>query len=387
MPPATELRHTPLTAAHEAADARLVDFSGFLMPVQYQGILEEARHVRANVGLFDLCHMGRVRFTGPQREQAAQFLVHVNVSKLKLGAIRYSMFCREDGTTMDDVLVYRDADEIFFCINAGNRDRDVAWMKEVAARFDVQFEDLSDELAMIAIQGRHSTTTLAPLCTGGPDEAVRKPTPDGPPGIDGPGPGALKYYSFYRGTVCDTPAMISRTGYTGEDGYEIYFAASEAMRVWNALLESGAACGAMPIGLGARDTLRLEAGMALYGHELDDTTNPVEAGVIVKPIKHPHDFSGRAAIEATVASGPTRRLVGFTTDSPRVPRQGYSLHAGDEQVGSVCSGSPSPMLDTHIGTAYVTTGHHEAGGRLEMDIRGKRHPVTIVDLPFYKRDY
>jgi aminomethyltransferase len=367
MGTAADLRKTPLTHLHKAAGARLVDFSGFEMPVQYDGILDEARRVRTRAGIFDLCHMGRCRILGERRLEAAQYLVHVNVEKMKLGAIKYSFFARDDGTTMDDVLIYRDEDEVFFCINAGNRDRDLEWMREVVARFDCTLDDQSDELAMIAIQGPASVDTMAPLCSG--DVA------------------GLKYYHFYRGTVCDVPAMISRTGYTGEDGYEIYFEAGKAPDIWNAILESGKAAGVTPIGLAARDTLRLEAGMALYGHELDDTTNPVEAGIITKLLKHTNDFSGRAAIESMVVAGPKRRLVGFTTDSKRVPRQGYGLFLPDdgEQVGEICSGSPSPTLETNIGTAYVRTAHAVEGAELEMDIRGTHHPVRLVPLPFYKR--
>ncbi|MHC5210553.1 MAG: glycine cleavage system aminomethyltransferase GcvT [Planctomycetota bacterium] len=360
------LRRTPLTSAHEAAGARLVDFSGTLMPVQYDGILEEARRVRAAGGLFDLCHMGRVAITGARHREAAQKLVHVNVGKLKQGAIRYSFLCREDGTTLDDILIYRDEDETFFCINAGNRERDIEWMRDVAEDHGCALEDRSDELAMIAIQGPASVATLAPLC----DED----------------PGQLKYYGFRYGTVCDLRSMISRTGYTGEDGFELYFEADRALDVWNALLESGKAHGITPIGLGARDTLRLEAGMALYGHELDDSTNPVEAGLVSAPIKHAHDFIGRAAIEAVVRAGPVRRLVGFTTESARVPRQGYplALPDGGPEVGAVCSGSPSPTLDTNIGTGYVRTPSAGAP-TLDMLVRGQRHPVQLVPLPFYKR--
>jgi glycine cleavage system T protein (aminomethyltransferase) len=366
MSTGTTLRKTPLTDLHAAAGARLVDFAGFNMPVQYEGILEEAKRVRTKAGLFDLCHMGRCRITGARREEAAQYLVHIGIEKMKLGQIRYTFFCRADGTTMDDVLVYRDKDEMFFCINAGNRARDIEWMKQVAAKFGCKFEDQSDELAMIAIQGPHSADTMASLCSGD----LR----------------GLKYYWFYRGTVCDVPAMISRTGYTGEDGFEIYFAEREAPRIWKAMLESGKAHGVTPIGLGARDTLRLEAGMALYGHELDDTTNPVEAGLITGKLPHDKDFSGRAAIEAMLAKGPSRKLVGFTTGSPRVPRQGYALHlsGGGAQVGVVCSGSPSPTLGTNIGTAYVQSAHAGAA-TLDMDIRGKRHPVKLQPLPFYQR--
>ncbi|RKY18030.1 MAG: glycine cleavage system aminomethyltransferase GcvT [Planctomycetota bacterium] len=367
MAAAADLKRTPLTGRHEAAGARLVDFAGFAMPVQYEGIMDEARRVRGQAGLFDLCHMGRVRITGDRREEAAQFLVHVNVEKMKHGAIRYSVLARDDGTTMDDVLIYRDVDEVFFCINAGNRARDIEWMRDVAARYDCELEDQSDELAMIAIQGPRSAETVAPLCSGDA--------------------GALKYYKFYRGTVCDVPAMISRTGYTGEDGYELYFAASEATRIWDALLEAGSAFGVTPIGLAARDTLRLEAGMALYGHELDDSTNPVEAGVIFKALPHKKEFSGRAAIEAMLEAGPERVLVGFTTESKRVPRQGYDLVTVDHTpVGTVCSGSPSPTLGINIGTAYVAVPHDSPTTELAMDIRGVRHPIKLHALPFYQRE-
>ncbi len=367
----TGLRRTPLTSLHEKAGGKLVDFSGFLMPVQYEGILDEVRRVRGAAGTFDLCHMGRCRILGARREEAAQFLVHVDVQKLKFGAIRYTFFARNDGTTMDDVLVYRDRDEVFFCINAGNRARDLLWMDEVARRFGCTLHDQSDELAMIAIQGPRSVETMAPLCSAMPDGSPLS---------------AVRYYAFYRGTVCDVPAMISRTGYTGEDGFEIYFEERRAPDLWNAILESGRRHGVTPIGLAARDTLRLEAGMALYGHELDDTTNPVEARIVTEALPHAHDFSGRAAIEAVLRDGPRRRLAGFTTESARVPRQGYALCLpGGRQVGTVCSGSPSPTLNTNIGTAYVQTGHHEPGTVLEMDIRGQRHPVRLVPLPFYKR--
>ena len=362
-----DLKRTPLTAIHEAAGARLVDFSGYLMPVQYDGILEEAVRVRQKAGLFDLCHMGRCRIVGERYIEASQFLVHVNVHKMKVGAIRYSFFAREDGTTIDDVLIYREEDSVFFCINAGNRARDLEWMREVAGRYDCQVEDLSEELAMIAIQGPASVDTINPLA-----------------GFD---VSEMKYYSFSQSQCGGVPAMVSRTGYTGEDGFELYFDADMAEDMWESLMQSGEEFGVTPIGLAARDTLRLEAGMALYGHELDDTTNPVEAGIVVSPIKHPHDFSGRAAIEAVLEAGPKRRLVGFTTDSARVPRQGYKLVTPDHTpVGEVVSGSPSPTLGKNIGTAYVADGHQNPGVELlAMEIRGKRHEVELHALPFYKR--
>ena len=222
---------------------------------------------------------------------------------------------------------------------------------------------------MIALQGPASLEVIAPLM-----------------GIDSTELNEMKYYSFRQGQVGGVPAMISRTGYTGEDGFEIYFDADMAQDLWQSILEAGEDFGLTPIGLAARDTLRLEAGMALYGHELDDTTNPVEAGIVFRPIKHTHDFSGRAAIEAMLETGPERVLVGFTADGPRVPRQGYELVSLDHTpIGKVVSGSPSPTLNKNIGTAYVVSGHDAPGTRMAMEISGKRYEVTLHALPFYKR--
>jgi aminomethyltransferase len=356
---------TPLAAAHERRGARMVNFSGYWMPIQYTSILEEARHVRRRAGLFDLCHMGRVRLRGADAVAFADRLVTCDVATLAIGAIRYGLLTREDGTILDDVLVYREPDSVFVCINAGNRNRDLAWLRTHAAGTSVEVEDLSNDLAMIAIQGPESVAVVRALA--------------------GKDPGTLKYYRFFSAPFAGLEdVMISRTGYTGEDGFEFYFDAGRAEEVFERMLESGAPNGLAPIGLGARDTLRLEAGMPLYGHEIDDTTTPYEAGLMwaVKPSR---EFIGGAAITDLESAPPRRRLVGFTCADKRVPRQGYAILADDESVGDVRSGTFSPVLGTNIGTAYVAATALDAARPLHLDLRGQRAPIEITALPFYRR--
>ncbi|MBL8765901.1 MAG: glycine cleavage system aminomethyltransferase GcvT [Planctomycetes bacterium] len=357
-------QRTPLTSEHENARAQIVNFSGWAMPVHYTSILEEARHVRRAVGLFDLCHMGRVRLSGDGYADLVDRLVTCKTRNMKTGVIRYAMLTREDGTTIDDVLVYREADSIFLCINAGNRNRDLAWLRTHAAGTNVVVDDLSDRLAMIALQGPKSVDVARKLCGGDP--------------------GAVKYYGFTMTTFCGMPdIMVSRTGYTGEDGYEFYFPAERAVDVWRKLLEVGAPEGLRPIGLGARDTLRLEAGMPLFGHEIDDTTTPLEAD-LMWAVDLEKDFVGAGAIRDLAARGTPRRLVGFKLAGKRVPRFGYVVFDGELAIGEVRSGTYSPTLETNIGTAYVGTA--SAGKKhLSLDLRGSREAIEIVPLPFYRR--
>jgi len=356
---------TPLSAAHERRNARMVNFSGFWMPVLYTSILDEARTVRTRAGLFDLCHMGRVRVTGADPVGFVDRLVSCDVRTLKVGHIRYGLMMREDATIIDDVLVYREPESIFICINAGNRNRDLAWIRSHSIGTGNTIEDLSDSLAMIAIQGPQSVAVMRPLCSADP--------------------GALKYYGFGSMTFCDlADTMVSRTGYTGEDGFEVYVPIAAAEAVWERMLESGAALGLTPIGLGARDTLRLEAGMPLYSHEIDDSTTPYEAQ-LMWAVKKSFDHIGGEELKAQTNAPPTRRLVGFTCADKRVPRTGYGIFDGDAPVGEVRSGTFSPVRDTNIGTAYVTHEALESGRPLALDLRGQRAPIQIVDLPFYRR--
>jgi aminomethyltransferase len=345
----------------------MVDFGGWHMPLQYGAILEEVQYVRQQAGLFDLSHMGRVRVTGPDHVAYLDHLVSNYCAKIPVGSIRYAFLCREDGNPIDDLLVYRGEDEIYLVINAGNAPADLAWMREHTSGFDVTVEDLTADQAMLAVQGPSSPAVLQPF-------------------IEGLELASLKYYRFGFGTLCGIPNVrVSRTGYTGEIGYELYVPASDAERVFHEILEGGKAGGLRPIGLGARDTLRLEAGMALYGHEVDPEHNPLEAGcgfaVSFAPEKG--DWIGRAALEA-VRENPTRKLVGVTTAGPRIPRQGQELYQGDRPLGTVASGSRSPTLDTNIATAYVPLDV-EPGDSLELDFRGKRQTALVCTLPFYSK--
>jgi aminomethyltransferase len=362
------MKRTTLHDTHQALGAKLIEFGGYAMPVQYGPILDEVRCVRSASGLFDLGHMGRLRISG---RDAVAFVDRVATNfcaRIPVGAIRYSLFCREDGNPIDDVLLYREADAVYIVVNASNTAVDLEFLRAHARGFQIEIDDQTGRTAMLAVQGPRSQEILAQVVAGY-DLAQ------------------LGYYKFAFATVCDLPGVrISRTGYTGEDGFEIYFPAEQATRVWRELSELGAPLGLRPIGLGARDVLRLEAGMPLYGHEIDLQHNPIEAGlsfgVSFKPEKG--EWIGRAALERVRAS-PTRRLVGLTSAGPRVPRQGTPVFAGAEEVGAVCSGAPSPTLSTHIASAYVRLGHDQVGAELEFDFRGKRQPCRVQDLPFYSR--
>lgn len=362
------MRQTSLHDVHVALGAKMVDFGGWRMPVQYGPILDEVRVVRQAAGLFDLGHMGRFELAGPGAVAFADRLVTCHCAALPVGTIRYGLLCREDGSPIDDLLVYRDREGIFLVVNASNAERDLGWLKEHADADEVRITDRTQELAMLAVQGPRSEAIL------------QRVVPD----LDLAGVG---YYQFGFGTVCGMPDVrVSRTGYTGDVGFEVYFPDGESARVWDALLEAGADEGLRPVGLGARDTLRLEAGMALYGHEIDADHGPVEAGLgfALSFAEAKGDWIGRAALEAKKRER-RRKLVGITTEGKRVPRQGYPLYVGEREVGAVCSGAVSPTLNTNIGSAYLPLELARAGQAVDMDIRGKRQPCTVVDLPFYSR--
>ena len=362
------MNHTPLHDLHVRLGAKMVEFGGWHMPVQYGSILDEVRTVRTKAGLFDLSHMGRVRVTGPERVAFVESIVTCFVAKIPESAIRYGLFCRPDGNPIDDLLVYKGRDEVFLVVNASNTQVDLAWMREHARGRNVSIEDQTDTLAMLALQGQASAAILQPLVK---DCDLAK----------------IGYYKFGFGAVCEIAnTRISRTGYTGEDGFEVYVPKAEAERVWHAISASGTAHGLAPIGLGARDTRRLEAGMPLYGHEIDATHNPVEAGLAFGISFAPEkgDWIGRSALER-VAKSPTKRLVGIRTDGPRVPRQGYELYRGAEKLGYVVSGSVSPTIGANIGTCYVAAGAGNPGETCELDVKGKRQPATFCALPFFSR--
>jgi len=357
------LKRTPLYSCHADLAAKLVDFAGWEMPVQYDGVIDEHRAVRTAAGMFDVSHMGEVRVRGAGAEAFLQGLTPNDVSKLAPGRAHYSGLLTDRGTYIDDLLIYRlAADDFLVVVNASNADRDFAWIADRAGS-DVAVTNESDRYALIAVQGPKAVEILKPLAT--------------------PGMADLRYYAFLQGEVAGKPALISRTGYTGEDGVELYVAPEDAREIWFRLLERGV----KPAGLGARDTLRLEAAMALYGHEIDETTTPFEAGLawVVKLAKG--EFVGRGALQAQQAAGLDRKLVGFEVQGRGIARQGHAVLAreGGEAVGKVTSGTWSPTFEKALGMAYVPLALSAPGTPISLDVRGKALPATVVELPFYRR--
>ncbi len=357
------LKRTPFHDIHVKLGAKMVPFAGFEMPVQYPtGITAEHNAVRRTCGLFDVSHMGEFRITGPQAVEFVTAVTTNDVAALAVGQVHYAGILNDRGTFEDDCLVYRFADHIMMVVNASNKDKDFAHISKQVSRFDVRLEDISDDVALLALQGPEAQAILQPL-TGVDLEAIG-------------------YYHFATGTVAGIPdVLVSRTGYTGEDGFELYFAPAHAVKMWDALMKGGRVT---PTGLGCRDSLRLEMGMALYGNDIDNTVTPLEAnlGWIVKLKKG--NFTGRAALEGQKAAGVPRKLVGFTVADRAFPRHGYPVFVNGAPSGEVRSGTMSPSCNIAIGTAYVPTAHARPGNTLEVEIRGKRFTGTIVTLPFYQ---
>lgn len=364
------MRQTALVKAHRSAGARLIDFAGWEMPVQYStGILAEHRAVREKAGLFDLSHMGELWVSGPGAGPGlAQALVS-DPPRLAIGRAHYSMICSPDGGIIDDLIVYRLADERFLVVpNAANREQVANALRERLAEFAAALDDASLRTSLVAIQGPAAAAILARLS----DVDLE----------------SLRYYAIAEGHAAGVPALVARTGYTGEDGFELFVEWDAALDVWQELLRAGERDGLIPAGLGARDTLRLEAGMPLYGNELDLQTNPYEAGLgrVVK-LDRETRFVGRDALEKVAAEGPTRTLVGLTVRGRAVARHGQPIHRpGEEaQVGVVTSGAPSPTLGVPIAMAYLPTPEPEVGTMVEIAIRQARAEAEVVALPFYKR--
>jgi aminomethyltransferase len=361
--PAAVLKRTPLHAAHVRLGARMIPFGGWDMPVQYVGIVEEHRTVRRAVGCFDVSHMGEFEFRGADALAALQRLTTNDVAALEIGQVQYSVLCAEDGGIVDDVTLYRLApDRFMMTVNAGNIEKDWTWVTgRLQGRVDAR--NVSDETGLIAVQGPHAERLVGRLA----DIDVT----------------ALGYYRFAQGRVAGVAGVVSRTGYTGEDGFELYLPADGTERVWERLLGEGKADGAAAIGLGARDTLRLEMKYALYGNDIDATTNPIEAGLgwVVKPAKG--DFVGRDAIERVRAAGPRRRLVGFEMVERAVPRHGYPILHDAGAVGVVTSGSYGPSVDRYIGIGYVPPALAPAGSTIAVEVRGRGHAARVVKTPFH----
>jgi aminomethyltransferase len=355
-----DLRHTPLYEEHKNLGARLVDFAGYEMPVQYSGIQAEHRAVRNHAGLFDVSHMGEAIFRGPDAESAVQRLVTRDVARLDVGQAGYSAVCYEDGGTVDDVIVYRREDDFLVVVNASNREKDLEHFRENTEDLDVEVADESDDWALLALQGPEATGLLQDLTETDLS--------------------SLKPFRFVEGEVDGARSIISRTGYTGEDGFEIYLSGDDASRVWRRLIEAGAT----PAGLGARDTLRLEAGMCLYGNELDAKTTPLEAGIsFAVHLDKQERFIGQRALLLEDTQGLRKKLVGFEMEGRGIARHGYHVTSGAEIVGEVTSGTKSPTLDRAIGLALVDPGVEDW---FEIVIRNNPVPAKAVPLPFYKRD-
>jgi aminomethyltransferase len=370
MPSSTEtetsagvLRRTPLHDMHVALGAKIVPFAGFEMPVQYPtGITAEHKSVRERCGLFDVSHMGEFVVRGPQAIDFVTYVTTNDVAALDVGQIHYSTILNDRGTIEDDCLVYRMPDRVMMVVNASNREKDVAHIARHLARFGASLDDVSDDIALLALQGPRAEEILAPLTD-----------------VD---LSSIAYYHFAEGYVAGAPAIVSRTGYTGEDGFELYHDAQHATQMWNALLGTGKVT---PCGLGARDTLRLEAGLALYGNDIDVSTTPLEAGLgwLVKLQKG--DFVGRDALVRQKELGIPRKLVGFTTTERGVPRHGYPVLYHDQPTDIVRSGTMSPTLGAPIGTTYLPTSGAKEGTAFEVEVRGRKVPATVVKMPFYKR--
>jgi len=358
------LKRTPLYQQHVDAGAKIVPFAGYEMPVQYPtGITAEHLQVRNEAGLFDVSHMGEFEVTGPGMVDFCSFVTSNDVAALAVNQVQYSCFLHTSGGIVDDCLVYRFADRILLVVNASNIQKDWRHISRYKDRFDVRMKDVSDETALLALQGPKAQEALQPLC----------------PDVDLEG---IRYYWFTTGKVAGVQCVISRTGYTGEDGFELYHANADAPRLWHALLERPMV---KPAGLGARDSLRLEVFYPLYGNDIDDQTSPLEAGLgwIVKMKKG--DFVGKAALEAQKASGLTRKLVGFRLLEKGFPRQHMPVIVDGQQYGEVRSGTVSPSTGDAIGTCYLPVGKHAPMTKFAIDIRGRQIGAEVVQTPFWTR--
>jgi aminomethyltransferase len=367
------VRKTALNAVHRAMGARMVEFNGWDMPVEYPssgGIIAEHMAVRNGVGIFDVSHMGDIRLEGPEALAAVQHISMNDASRLAIGQAQYSALLYPQGTFVDDVIVHRlGEDEYLLVINAGTREKDFTWVRDNTRQFNCSVEHLSDDFTQIAIQGPKGVDLLQMLT----DADLS----------------SVKFYWVTRGTICGLPnILMGRTGYTGEDGFEIYIPADEpnSVRVWNEILEAGKEFGAVPCGLGSRNTLRLEAKLPLYGHEISDTINVWEAGLDRFCKMEKPDFVGRAALEAAKTSGLKRMLVGLEMMERGIARDDYKVQdpAGRE-IGYVTSGSPAPFLKKNIALAYVPPEFGSLGQELKVEIRGQGVKAMVVPTPFYKR--
>ncbi len=358
--------NTSLHAWHAAHGAKLVDFAGWHMPVLYTSLVEEHTAVRQQVGLFDVAHMGRLRFNGPEALPFLEQVLTTDCGKLAVGDVKYSLVCQEDGGILDDVLLYRREKTWQLVVNASNREKLLTWFGQQQAGRDIGLVDETLSTCMIAVQGPRSCELLGPLS---------------PIGVQ-----LLKYYTFTDAIVAGIPCVVSRTGYTGEDGFELVCPAGQGAALWEVLLQHGAPLGIMACGLGARDTLRLEAAMPLYGHEMDDTIDPLTAGLSFGVrLAKTADFIGRAVLERIKATPLGKKRVGLKLSGKRIPREKMPITHKGQPVGYVTSGTQSPTLGYPIAMGYVPTELSAPGTELHVEIRGSQEAAIVCALPFYKR--
>jgi len=356
------LKRTAFYEIHQKLGAKIVPFAGYEMPVQYpQGITAEHNAVRQQCGLFDVSHMGEFMVRGPQALEFVNYVTTNDVAALAVGQVHYSTILNERGTIEDDCLVYRFADHLMMVVNASNMAKDFKHISTQLPKFKATLEDVSEATSLLALQGPKAVSILQPMTKTDLS--------------------AIGYYHFTEGQVGGMQTIISRTGYTGEDGFELYFDNQFGPKMWNALMATGHVT---PAGLGARDTLRLEMGMALYGNDINDSLTPLEGNLawLVKLKKG--DFVGKAALEKQKAEGIPKKLIGFTLPEKNYPRHGYPVFYNGQPSGEVMSGTVSPTLGTPIGTAYLPSAAAKEGTTFEVEIRGKRVPATVVKMPFYK---
>ena len=360
----TNLKATPLLGLHKELGAKLVPFVGWNMPIQFAGVLSEHICVRERVGLFDVSHMGEIEVKGKDAKKFLQFLLSNNVEKMFDGSILYSLMCYETGGVVDDLLAYRFSENHYFlCVNASNSDKDYDWIARHASSFNVNIKNTSSETSQLALQGPDAKNVLQSLCDISLDD--------------------LSYYNFRRGMVNNVESLISRTGYTGEDGFELYLSPEKVSEVFRSLMEQGRSYGIQPIGLGARDTLRIEMGYPLYGNEIDNNPTPLDAGLgwVIKFDKG--EFLGRGSLLKQKEQGsPRRKLVGLKLLTRGVPRAHYQVFKNGESVGEVTSGTFSPTLNTGVGLCYVSSEYSDVGNHLDVKIRDQLVATEVIQLPF-----
>lgn len=365
----SQLKQTPLFDVYKEYGAKTIDFGGWDLPVQFSSIKEEHEAVRTKAGLFDVSHMGEIEVKGPDSLTYLQKMMTNDISKLKNSAAQYTAMCYENGGTVDDLLVYKLEDNHYLLVvNASNIEKDYKWLEE-HLEGNVELKNLSDETAQVAIQGPLAEEVLQKLAG---DTSLAE----------------IGFFKFQESVdLKGKKALVSRTGYTGEDGFEIYCDAKDVVAIWKDILEAGKEEGVIPCGLGARDTLRFEANLALYGQELSPEISPLEAGIgFAVKVQKEADFIGKEALASQKENGLTRKLAGIEMIDRGIPRYGYPVYKGDEQIGEVTTGTQSPTLKKNIGLALLKTEHTEIGSEVEVEIRGKRLKAVVAATPFYKRE-